>query len=492
MTGRRWGVRLGLLVLALPLIGSALVSRARALPTCERLQHSDEAVRSPETAWGERVWQAVDQARARLDPTAGPRLVWVELGALSGAWYCRAADTIFASRALLEYAWLGRATDGADMLGFVLAHELAHRRFDDSASGWPFLDQSTCVRTRIARELEADERAAFLVALAHDPQTPGRRLSPWRLERKSTLAHYLIDVGADHCTEPRAQALNRALLGMEGFGDAFELALALAFAPVDVAPAGGTAPRSRALALLEGIDAALNPPDGWARVPELAALIAWLQVQRAASLDGRVCEAPFPRHAAATPFDALGGRAPDPDGLAAARAAAREALERARRRRLPRELIRPIERCLASFEAPRREITQPPRLDAPPLPGFDAVLELLALSFEAPCEQGSVRTTELTGLGRLEVVESPERTCFTLHGQHPTRVVVLRPADALAASLDAWRGGCVVFGQGVGDDGGTVHGARCAGVDRAAEDGWTLFARGREIERIVRVGQRAQ
>lgn len=475
---------------------TSMVGTGRASPSCELLADAETVAASPETVWGDRVWGAIDEAIGRLDPMPGPRLAWVELGAVSGAWYCRGADAIFASRALLEYAWLGRASDGADMLAFVLAHELAHRRFDTAMTKGPFLDASTCTGAGLARELEADERAAFLVALADDARHAGRRFSPWRLERQSTLAHYLMDVGAGHCAEARAQRLSAALLRMEGFGDAFELALALAFAPVDVAPMGRMPPRTRALDLLERLDAALNPTSGWARVPELGALIAWLHAQRVASLEGRGCEAPFPRHPAATPFDALGARAPNPADVAAAIAAGRAALARARTRRLPRALLEPIERCLATPHAlgqaqapppgPRRQ----PAVQAPTpgtQPSLEGALEALALAVEAGCEGGSLRTTELEGLGRLEMNEAPAKTCLTLQGEDPLRVTVLRPDDGLIASLEAWRAQCAVFGQGVGDDGSAVHGARCPTIDRAADEAWTLFARGSDVERIIRV-----
>jgi len=126
-----------------------------------------------------------------------PLIEVVDLGPVTGAWYCRGADAIYLSRALVIWAYLGREVDGADFVAFVVGHELAHRHAEPGAPGdgaWTLVGEGPADLTG---EVAADAWAAVVTAVAREPSS-GRCLSPWAMARRRTIEHYLVDeVGAD-------------------------------------------------------------------------------------------------------------------------------------------------------------------------------------------------------------------------------------------------------------------------------------------------------
>ncbi|TNF23163.1 MAG: hypothetical protein EP329_27895, partial [Deltaproteobacteria bacterium] len=112
---------------------ATLASPARAdVPTCDALREAPRVEDDPALRWARPIASAMTTAESRLSlrDTGAPQVAWIDLGARTGAWFCRASDTIYVSGALTRYAHLGRASDGGDFLAFVIGHELAHRRFD--------------------------------------------------------------------------------------------------------------------------------------------------------------------------------------------------------------------------------------------------------------------------------------------------------------------------------------------------------------------------
>jgi len=467
-----------------------------ATPSCRTIAAAAEVGRDDQAVlWAAPIAAAVLAAEARLDlGTAAPRVAFVDLAGGTGAWFCRGADTVFVARSLLRYAHLGRASDGGDFLAFVIGHELAHRRFDLAPASAGAASFHAGDAPDLEREAAADERAAFLVALARDPASH-RGFSPWKLARDGTLAHYLADEAGVDAGAPahlrRVDALRAALAHMGELAEAYEVALALAFAPFGAAADGlGLGPRDLADELLTGLDAALNAPAAWARVPELSLVRALLHAERAAGGRGVRCRVSYAGHVAMSPFDALGARSPDGTDVAREIAAGRRALAEAASRQLPAALTAPIAACLDRVAAATGTAPSVATRVAPPDgTGSDLVIERLAFAAEQACEL-EPRTARVIALAAGPVITAGAvggARCYRSGPQGGVRVAFLAPRDPEAADLATWVGACEVFGRGVGDDGSEAFGAYCASVDAGRMRGWTLFARGERVERVVRV-----
>ena len=467
-----------------------------ATPTCRTLEGApriDAGDRVVE--WAAPIVDAVVAAEERLDPTrARPRIAFVALGSTTGAWFCADRDAVFVAQGLLEYAELGRASDGADFLAFVVSHELAHRRFDGDPRATSAKGFGGAEAGGLAREVAADERGTFLVALARDPRS-GRGFSPWRLERNATLEHFLVDeVGvAPGSVEGvrRVEALRAALARMSELAEVYSVALALAFAPLEAAGDGvGVGPRDQAGALLAHLDAALNPATGWARVPELSVIRALLHVRRAAQARGVDCPVSYGGQPALSPFDALGARGAAAVDVGRELAAARRALDDARTRRLPAALVGPVARCLERVAAAPAHATSANLVLGAPGGGAvdDLAIERLALAAETACDKdsGSGRVIALAD-ATLWAGGGAGNRCYRAGLGANAAVALLEALEPEAMDLETWSGACDVFGHGVGDDGTEAFGAYCSGVDAGRMRAWTLFARDGQVERVVRI-----
>lgn len=300
-------------------LATAAIARPRA--TCETLAAAPPVADGEGLAWAATIWRAVDATDRRLSAQAtSPTIHWVggPAGASSGAWYCPDNDTIHITAALLEYAWAGRRVDGGSLLAFVLAHELAHRRFEPR-SPRSMVDDAACEAIPWA-EVRADERAAFLMALSPDPAT-GRAFSPFQLDRRGTLVDFFAsELGwptGCRALAARVEAVHGAVARMRELGRAYDTAIALAL--IDAAP-------PRLPELLAAIDAAVNgAANGWNAVPELKlarALLHLSRAQRAGWCTDELLRSPLlpspcslqcqpiaPGHALLSPRDAYGDRA---------------------------------------------------------------------------------------------------------------------------------------------------------------------------------------
>ncbi len=253
------------------------VPPARATPNCDALKAlapvSDDQART----WVTGIWEGLVAAQARLGGGAVlPTLRLIGSSELAaGAWFCQRSATVYVSSALIDYAWAGRGSDGAELMAFALAHELAHARFDtgDRQLGGKCPDQDAALEAR------ADRRAAFLVALASDPE--GRRFRPATLVRRDALkALFTAELGwAADCPalSARLAAVEVALGKMDDLAQVFEVALVLS--------AAGAGATTTVLAALHDVAGQRDPLDGgWDALPELAVLRATHHLQRAATV----------------------------------------------------------------------------------------------------------------------------------------------------------------------------------------------------------------
>lgn len=269
-------VRQSFIALTAMLAVSSAVA-ARPMTKCDELNAAPPTKDGEALAWADAIWRSVEATERRLSGLAdSPEIHWVggAEGTTSGAWFCPDTDSVHVTQALVDYAWTGRRVDGASLLGFVLAHELAHRRFE-SRNARSLANEASC-DAMPAAEVHADERAAFLLALAPDPAT-GRAFSPFQLDRRDTLAAFFASelgwpVGC-HALAARVEAVHAAVTRMRDLGRAYDTAIALAL--LDAAP-------RRLPELLAAIDVAVNVDTlGWSAVPELKLARALLHLSRA-------------------------------------------------------------------------------------------------------------------------------------------------------------------------------------------------------------------
>lgn len=503
-----------------------LATQGALASPCEAPSASPEPAQA---AFGGAVVGSVLAAHARLEAGPRPAVVWVGAGHGEGAWYCPGRDVIAVSLSLLDYAWRGRATDGADLLAFVIAHELAHRRFDPPASAARFAGSSACPTDEVAAaEARADERASFLLALAHNPFT-ARAFSPFALERRGSVESLLVHEHgwspACQATRQRAAALARAADRMAELGAMYEAATLLAFAP-DAGPGDG---RAIALALLDHMARSSDGP--WAPLPELDLLRAVVHLDRAQSARSWcppdlaqagltpdpcawTCAVPFPAHAALSPFDNAGRRASSSIVGAAELARARALLASARARGLHPAQVDGVEVCLSFAEAaPERGLALLRRAD-PREPRVAEALSLLKrqralLSASAPLhteawydELGLAGPPDPPPPTEPPALPDPSpcepthsvalpgwhlsigRGCLTADG--PLTRLLVRDAPA-GGPLAPWLTHCALTRAGFSDDGARVQGARCPG-DSAT---WLIQSKGARVSRLSRVDWQA-
>jgi len=533
-TMRRVGETQGMvrwLVIGLAVVGA---SGARAEPpACAALAGAAEVPPGELADWARPIARAITDAEARLDAGAAARVVIIEHPE-AGAWFCAEGDVVYVSRALVSWAWLGRAVDGRDFLGFVLAHELAHRRFDrdDGALG------DACPEVDYAREARADRRAAFLLAAARDPER-GRGFSPFRLDRHEALTSFFrgeLGWGRDcPALTARVGAVADAIARMTELQALYAAATDITFAgPDDVA-----------LALLGGLErrvAAASGEGAWDAVPELRVARALVHLERAAAVGWcpeAVTHAPLepspctlrciptlPRYARLAPRDVMGVRDRRLVDKARELATVRRLLDEAAAQGFERGAS--IEACVAYLEGdPARALAlgsasqrslfelqrfvlesalppgsapwldalrehregSPPRGDPFPRP-VDSVIRAWLAEPPASRRIESSRVPSLdawatlarcpTGLQPIPLDDGWSLT----HGGGCTVVMrgggvrlVLREArpTGLAATLEAWAGACELAPRGLGDDDAQVLTARCPAWDGPGER-WVVFA----------------
>jgi len=372
-----WGVALGL---ALIVTALASTTSALAAPTCATLAaHPRADPHEASTTWASDTWSSVLAAYLRHDPSAAsPKLAVLAASPLeAGAWFCTSADTVYLSQALLDYAWLGRASDGADLLAFTLSHELAHRRFDVGDRG--FADD-TCPPSDSALEALADRRATFLMATASNPAT-GRGYSPFSLARRDALATFFAaELGWSRgcpALSERLTSVSVALAHIDDLALVWNLAIDLTFAAPTVA--------LEFIDALQPTSAKMAPPSTpWDSLPELELLAAQTHLERASDagwcppelagsgLDPDPCTLrciPItPRHARLSPRDrdGLRGTHETPVDAAVERAAARTRLVRARALGISTQALAGPTACLAYLErAPDVALAALAQLDQP-------------------------------------------------------------------------------------------------------------------------------
>ncbi|MFO0749802.1 MAG: hypothetical protein U1F43_29640 [Myxococcota bacterium] len=523
-------MRSALLALALGFaaLGVAAPAHARA-PTCEAMAEVS-AASGESVAWASPIAAALVDAEARLDLRAPARVAYVDV-ALAGAWYCAADDVVYLSRPLVDWAWLGRAVDGRDFLGFVVAHELAHRRFDPGDGALA----EACPEVDVPREARADRRAAFLLALARDPERQ-RGFSPFSLARRDGIASFFsAELGwAPDCAAltARVQAVNDAVGRMAELGRRYDLALTLALAGRD----------EPALALLGALDAAQGGE--WDAMPEVQIVEALVHLERAeragwcpdelarAPLDPSPCTlrcAPsLPHYPRLAPRDAAGDRQRATVDRAAELATVRTLLAAAARGGFASARMRGLAACvayaegapdraLASAEPPQRELFELQRflLESPdPVASgawSDALRDLLAdlpsrgdvarvaarwldaddRPPERDLARGAGRAPDLAAWVELApctaTAGAPLTAGWVLRGDEgcaavarPGRAgIIVRAArlTGLSASLEAWRARCELTPRGRLDDGVDVYAARCPSWD-GPNDSWLLVAGG--------------
>lgn len=486
----------------------------------------------PQAAFGAAIAQSVLDAHARLEAGERPSVEWVDGD--RGAWYCRAQDAVRVSLGLLDYAWRGRASDGADLLAFVIAHELAHRRFDRDHRMSGLTGEACPDADTARREARADERAAFLLALAVDP-FERRAFSPFSLARRDALAALLTHEHGwpPHCpaTAARAAAVTRATERMAELGAMYEAAVLLTFAPI---PERG---REAALRLVERMARASQGP--WSALPELELFRAILHLDRAqaaaswcsadlahSGLDpdpcAETCAVPFPAHAALSPFDAVGRRGSSSSIAAVELSLARQHLAAARAHGVATAQLEGVEVCLAYAEAaPERGLAllarsaRLARTDAHSARRIAEVRALLERQRALLSATAPVHTEAWRDEVPLPVLAAPHdlapshglappvlpgaspckptRT-LTLDGWHLAvgpSCLELDAAGSRLSLLDApasgdlapWRTNCHLTRAGYADDGARVQGASCPS-DTAP---WLVTSRGERVTRLTRV-----
>lgn len=332
---------------------------ARAAPTCDVLAQAPLIPDGDTTRWVGTLWDGLIAAQTRLDsPTPPPSLKLLAAPDLeAGAWFCQRESTVYVSMALIDYAWAGRGSDGAELIAFALAHELAHARFDRGDR--PLAGR--CPEQDAALEARADRRAAFLVGLARGPE--GRRLSPSILIRRDALqALFTSELGwPSDCPALRSRlsAVEVALARMTELAEVFDLAVRLSIVGSDAA--------TRLLAAIHEVAGRTTAADGgWDALPELGLLRATIHMKRAASAgwcppalrDHRLdpdpctlaCPMIVPGRSRLAP-DLQGDRRRDTIDAATERLVARLMLDLARLQGVPAQDLAGLEACHAYLSA---------------------------------------------------------------------------------------------------------------------------------------------
>lgn len=364
------------LVLCVTLVCAANAN-AQTCPELEQTLANTRRELAPEAQfkWGQSIAAAIFHAHRRLESGPDPNLHFVARPE-AGAWYCGDSDTIYVSTAFLRFAHLGKDGDGAELLAWAIAHELAHRRFDPhvpiatrsfSSPSTTAPSTQSCptddpVTTRL--EAAADRHAAFLIALARHPET-GRAFSPFELSRRDTVASFFaaelgwsVDCPA---LARRVDAMQVALSRMHELAVFYDTALALAFTSALALDGKTPGPPE----LLAELHRRLEPPtpSTWEVIPELTLLRAFAHLERAGRAGWctdemarhdlvpdpctMACPALLPRHPALSPFDRHGRRAARLSTRESDLLMARDLIERARREGLSPSYLAGAETCLA-------------------------------------------------------------------------------------------------------------------------------------------------
>lgn len=270
--------------------GDLLVAELTAMTLPRAFEHKEHS------RWVEGIWTGLRDAaesmggaeiRARLavlPPTVAGRPI------PPTARSCPAFGTVYLSHDIVTKAYeLRRAGEptpavGEDMLAFVIAHELAHWRFDHDERA---LGANACPTVGTTIEADADLRAVFLMALARRPKpSEGRpRFDPAALRASGMLTELFVDeLGWPADCEALRVRLARFDDGLRRFADfhtVFDIATVLAFA----ADADRT---TVVLSALESLDFDLNTARSertgdFAALPELRLLRAIAYLERAAA-----------------------------------------------------------------------------------------------------------------------------------------------------------------------------------------------------------------
>lgn len=496
--------------------------------------------------WAVSIWSALLSAYRGLGPLdaargsseRGPTLAFVER-VKAGAWYCPESDIVYVSVSLVDYAYRGRGADGADFLGFVLAHELAHRRFDRGAREFGV----GCSANDPLTEARADRRAVFLLATARNPWT-GRGFSPFELARRDSLAaFYEAELEWESTCPAVSRRLDAARVAIDRVGElaqTWDVALILA--------AAGRAGDEVALSLMEGLGDAAGA-DGWDAVPELKLLRAKLHLDRVAAVGW--CPAGWPRMgldpdpctlgcqvlAPAYPrlgtFDLAGLRGESVD-VPRELEAARVEIEAAKKAGLEPAVVAGVEVCHAYWSrAPSRGLTLLKHLEAwlgRAPPAVQAVvranrvalkLQLAIVEEPAPMMSdewhfrigafmpsvgasvggdGGFEPVNLA-IGTCPVSRDPQLSfksgkvdiarrgaCVDVLGARfeiAIEPLVLTPASR---SLERWRAACGLGTVPLTADDGTVFlGTRCSRA--AGDEMWVLAVHGDKVERALLVSR---
>jgi len=485
-----------------------------------------------------RVLGPVEATRADGRGERGPTLAFVE-SVKAGAWYCPESDTVHVAVSLVDYAYRGRGADGADFLGFVLAHELAHRKFDRGVREFGV----GCSANDPLTEARADRRAVFLLATARNPST-GRGFSPFELARRDSLAaFYEAELEWESTCPAVSRRLDAARAAIDRIGElaqTWDVALILA--------AAGPVGDEVALSLLEGLGDA-SGVDGWDAVPELELLRAKLHLDRVAAVGWcppgwpRMgiepdpctlgCQVVAPAYPRLGTFDLQGMRG---EGVDVRREleAARVEIEAARKAGLEPSVVAGVEVCHAYWSgAPSRGLTLVKQLEAwvgaatpsvrAVLGANKAALKLQRAILEEPAPMMSDEWHFRIGpfvprasvSPRVEIGFEPANlaigTCPVSRDPHmsfksgkvniarrgacvdvlgPRFAIVVEPLVLTPASrsLESWRAACGIGALPLTADDGTVFlGTRCSRA--IGDEMWVLAARGDKVERALLVSR---
>ncbi|MCB9735857.1 MAG: hypothetical protein H6745_24995 [Deltaproteobacteria bacterium] len=533
--------RIAMVTLALVALAATTPAVARAAaPTCSALADAPTLEEGEVRSWAEAIARAVADAEARVD-LRSPARVELRRFDVAGAWFCVQGDVVYVSEPLVRWAWLGREVDGRDLLGFVVAHELAHRRFD--AADAP-LAGDACPAQDPEREIRADRRATFLLATARDPGRGGRGFSPFNLARHDAIAAFFENElgwapGCDALTR-RVAAVDEALARIGTLGGLYDVALALALAGRDD----------------DSVDAALGAIAAylsgatWDALPELDVVRALVHLERAtragwcgpalarSSLSPSPCTLPcepaVPRYPALAPRDVVGVRAGRAVDRGKELATARRLIASAVVRGVDPRPLRGIEACAAyvegdparalAFATPSQAplfalqrfvldepspVASPAWLDAadalrPDLAADPTVAEAVAswLGAGPPPEDeaaGPVVAPSLDAWARLPACDDGEPEalgagwtltrapgCATLRARGVVRAQVSAATPTgLASELPAWRARCTLALRGRDEAGDRVWAAVCPAWDGRRESWLLVDSRRLHVTRVV-------
>lgn len=338
---------------------------------CERLT-SEAAARSPDSedvAWTQAIWHSLGSVFSTLTRSdaiglevIGPGGTWADgrpMGA--GAWTCPATGQVFITSELIRHA-RSQPANGDDFVAFVLAHELAHLRFDahrDAALGGDL-----CPNVDDTREQLADRRAAFLMAQARRTDSNTKRFSPFAVEKNHLLSGFFErELGwSARCPTllDRVQSVQTALSDFRAYQALYSMTL-------DLHLAGSIGSSTDLLTTLIRHVEHVGTEE-IAAVPELYVILALTHLDRAMQSiswrgearalipppDALTCTPTLPAQSALSTHEAGRARATLPDyetfELEAELSAARTALSRASRLGVAPDILLGVDVCVTAME----------------------------------------------------------------------------------------------------------------------------------------------